>query len=149
MPRGARINKMAYYNKIGLLVLSEDAKRFLVCEPGDKYTDKSVTQNLMPGGRLEERSDIECLQSEIKEELDCDIDVNGLKLIGEYTDVSAAPGRDVMIRLYEGKLIGKLKPSTEIGALHWIDKEDAANQKVSPIIRNKIIPDLVNRGIIK
>lgn len=140
---------MAYYNKIGLLILSEDAKKFLVCEPGEKYTEKSVTQYLMPGGKLEEKSDVECLQSEIKEELGCDIDMDSLELIGEYTDVAATPGRDVMIRLYKGKLIGKPKPSTEIGALHWIGKEDVVNQKVSPIIRNKIIPDLVDKGIIK
>lgn len=140
---------MAYYNKIGLLILSEDAKKFLVCEPGDKYTEKSVTQYLMPGGKFKEKSDVECLKAEIKEELDCDVDVDSLELIGGYTDVAATPGRDVMIRLYRGELIGKPKPSTEIGALHWIGKEDIVNQKVSPIIRNKIIPDLVDKGIIK
>ena len=140
---------MAYYNKVGLLILNEDAKKFLVCEPGDKYTEKSVTQYLMPGGKLEEKSDIECLKAEIKEELSCDVDVESLELIGEYTDIAATPGRDVMIRLYVGKLIGKPKPSTEIGALHWISKEDVANQRVSPIIRNKIISDLVKRRILK
>jgi len=140
---------MAYYNKIGLLVLSEDGTKLLVCEPGEKYTEKSVTQYLMPGGKLEEKSDIECLQREIKEELDCELDLDSLELIGEYTDVAATPGRDVMIRLYKGKLVGNPIPSTEIGALHWIGKEDATNQKVSPIIKNKIIPDLVVKGIIK
>jgi len=140
---------MAYYNKIGLLILSEDAKKFLVCEPGDKYTERSVTQYLMPGGKLEEKSDIECLKAEIKEELGCDVDIKSLELIGEYTDIAATPGRDVRIRLYKGKLIGEPEPSTEIGALHWISKEDVTNQKVSPIIRNKIIQDLVNRKIIK
>lgn len=103
----------------------------------------------MPGGKLEEKSDIECLQSEIKEELGCDVDLGSLKLIGEYTDMAAVPGRDVMIRLYEGKLVDRPEPSTEIGAIHWIGKEDIANLKVSPIIRNKIIPDLAKRGILK
>jgi len=103
----------------------------------------------MPGGKLEEKSDVECLQREIKEELDCELNLDSLELIGEYTDVAATPGRDVMIRLYKGKLIGIPTPSTEIGALHWIGKEDVTNQKVSPIIRNKIIPDLVEKGIVK
>ena len=140
---------MAYYNKIGLLVLNNDQTKFLVCEPGNNYTEKSVTQYLMPGGQLEEKSDLECLQRAIKEELDCDIDENSLELIGEYTDIAAVPGRDVMIRLYQGKLIGEPKPSTEIGVLHWIGKEDLTNQKVSPIIRNKIIPGLIKREILK
>lgn len=140
---------MAYYNKIGLLVLSEDAKKFLVCEPGEKYTEKSVVQYLMPGGKLEEKSDIECLRSEIREELSCEINVGSLELIGEYTDIAATPGRDVMIRLYRGKLIGEPKPSSEIGALHWISKKDFNNQKVSPIIRNKIIPDIAAKRILR
>ncbi len=139
---------MAYYNKIGLLVLSDDRKKFLVCEPGEQYTVKTVTQYLMPGGKLEEGSDMECLQAEIKEELDCNVDARSIHLVGEYTDIAATPGRDVMIRLYEGELIGDPKPSTEIGALHWIGKDDVTNQKVSPIIRNKIIPDLVKKGFI-
>lgn len=140
---------MAYYNKVGLLVLNNEQTKFLVCQPGEKYTEKSITQYLMPGGKLEEKNDIECLQTEIKEELGCEIDVSSLELIGEYTDVAAIPGRDVMIRLYKGKLIGIPKPSAEIGALHWIGKEDQIIPRVSPIIRNKIIPDLINRGILK
>jgi len=141
---------MVYYNKIGLLVLNKDQTSFLVCEPGEKYRDKRVAQYLMPGGQLEENSDTECLKREIKEELDCDIDEKSLEYIGEYVDISAAtPERDVMIRLYRGNLAGIPNPSSEIGALQWIGKKDIDNLKVSPIIKNKIIPDLVKRGILK
>lgn len=141
---------MAYYNKIGLLVLNEDQTSFLVCEPGEKYKDKRVIQYIMPGGQLEETSDVECLRREIKEELNCDVDEKSLEYVGEYVDVSAAtPERDVMIRLYKGNLIGDPKPSSEIGALQWIGKNDIDNLKVSPIIKNKIIPDLVKREILK
>jgi 8-oxo-dGTP diphosphatase len=137
---------MAYYNKIGLLILDKDQTKFLVCEPGQKYEEKTVTQYLMPGGQLEEGSDKECLKREIKEELNCELDEKSIEYIGEYTDVAAAgQGRDVMIRLYKGNLIGEPKPSSEIGALVWIGKEDINNQKVSPIIKNKIIPDLIKR----
>jgi 8-oxo-dGTP pyrophosphatase MutT (NUDIX family) len=140
---------MAYYNKIGLLLLNSETTAFLVCEPGDKYTEKSVTQYLMPGGKLEEKSDLECLQGEVREELNCALDVGSIELVGEYTDVAATPGRDVMIRLYKGGLIGEPTPSTEIGALHWVGKNDIDNQRLSPIIRNKIIPDLVIKGILR
>lgn len=139
---------MAYYNKIGLLVLNEDKTKFLVCEPGSAYLEKRVTQYLMPGGQLNEDSEEECLKAEIKEELDAEIDFNTLELVGDYTDVAATPGKDVMIRLYQAELLDKPKASTEIGALHWIGKEDLNNEKVSLIIRNKIIPDLIARKII-
>lgn len=140
---------MAYYNKIGLLVLSEDEKSFLVCEPGSEYKEKRVTQYLMPGGQIEENLDIECLQREIKEELNCGLDLSSISFINEYTDVAATPGKDVMIRLYIGKLLGEPVASSEIGKLHWIRKEDINDEKISPIIRNKIMPDIINRNILR
>jgi 8-oxo-dGTP pyrophosphatase MutT (NUDIX family) len=141
---------MAYYNKIGLLVLNDSKTKFLVCKPGKLYQEKTVTQYLMPGGQLEEKNDIECLRREIKEELACDINKTGIKLVGKYTDVAASgQSRDVMIRLYKGKLKGVPQASSEIGALHWIGRKDVNNEKVSPIICNKIIPDLIKRHILK
>ncbi len=140
---------MADYNKIGLLILNADKTKFLVCEPGKSYiSDKPIRQYLMPGGQLMERNDIECLQNEIKEELNCDIDITALILLGEYEDQAATPGKTVMIRLYRGQVIGTPTASTEIGALHWIGSQDIGNDNVSPIIRNKIIPDLLERKII-
>lgn len=138
---------MAYWYKIGLLVLNDDATKFLVCEK-----DKNNITNLylMPGGQMEEASAEECLRSEIKEELDCKVDFKTLKYIGEFADVAAGdPDHEIAIELYQGKLIGEPKPSSEIKHIHWIGKKDADNPKVSPIIRNKIIPALVEQGILK
>lgn len=138
---------MAYYNKIGLLILNKDRTKFLVCEKPPKYV---TSDYIMPGGKLEEENEVKCLQSEIKEELNCDVDIRSLKNIGEYTDVAAGKlDKDVSIKLYEGRIIGTPKPSTEIKAIRWIGKEDQTNPRVSPIIRNKIIPDLVKRRILK
>ena len=138
---------MAYYNKIGLLVLNEDKTKFLVCE---KYPQFVTSDYIMPGGKLEEESDIECLKNEIKEELNCEVDIESLEYISEYVDVAAGkPDRDVSIKLYKGKIIGQPVPSTEIKAIHWINKEDIDNKQVSPIIKNKIIPDLIKREILK
>ncbi len=141
---------MAYYNKIGLLVLNADRTMFLACEPGVLYKDKSVSQYLMPGGQFLEDTVEACLRAEIKEELGCDIDMDSIEFVGEYNDVAASGlNRDVMIKLYTGKLIGVPVASTEIGALHWIGVKDINNEKLSPIIKNKIIPDLLKRGMLK
>lgn len=141
---------MAYYNKIGLLVLNKDKTKFLVCEPGDRYIEKTVTQYIMPGGLFDEQTIEECLKAEIAEELGCKLDTSTIQYIGEYIDVAASdPNKEVSIKLYEGTLIGFPVPSTEIGALHWIGKEDISNDKVSSIIKNKIIPDLIKRNILE
>lgn len=138
---------MVYYNKIGLLILNQDETKFLVCE---KSPENVTSDYIMPGGQFKEANEVECLKNEIKEELDCEIDEESLEYVGEYTDVAAGrPDRDVSIKLYKGKIIGKPKPSTEIKFIHWIGKKDITNQRVSPIIRNKIIYDLVKRRILK
>ena len=137
---------MVNFNKVGMLLLSNDETRFLVCQK-NHFTSKFI----MPGGRFEKcENDEECLTREIKEELDVDIDITSLKFIGQYQDVAAGdPNKDVVIRLYKGKVVGEPKPTNEIIRFHWISKDDVSNPLVSPIIKNKIIPDLIKRKILK
>lgn len=136
---------MAYYNKVGLLILSPDQKKFLVCEKG------SLPNFIMPGGKIEKgEADIDCLRREINEELGVKFDEASLKLVGEYRDLAAgATGQDIKITLYQAKVIGEPKPRAEIKSIYWIGKDDFNNPKQSPIIKNKIIPDLIKRGILK
>ena len=77
---------MAYYNKIGLLVLNKDQSKFLVVQ---KYPQNVTADYIMPGGQFEEDTVEECLKNEVKEELDCEVDFATLEYIGEYTDVAA------------------------------------------------------------
>lgn len=138
---------MAYYNKIGLLILNNASTKFLVCQ---KYAKNVTADFIMPGGQFTEATVEECLKNEIGEELGCEIDLKTLKYIGEYHDVaSGRPGRDVLIQLYAAKLIGKPVPSTEVEYIHWIGKTDRNNPNLSPIIKNQIIPDLTIRNILK
>ena len=138
---------MAYWYHIGLLVLNDDSTKFLVCE---KDKDNITNLYLMPGGQMDEMSVEECLRSEIKEELDCKVDFGSLKYIGEFADVAAGdPDHEIALELYQGTLIGDPKPSSEIRRIHWIGKKDADNPKVSSIIRNKIIPVLIEKGILQ
>ena len=134
------------YYKIGLLILSEDRKKFLVCE---KYEGDITSQYIMPGGKFEEDNDIDCLNNEIKEELDCDLNLASLVLVGAYTDNAAGdPEKLVTIKLYQGTVVGEPAPHSEIKKLHWISSSDKNNEKVSAIIRNKIIPDLLEKEIL-
>lgn len=138
---------MAYYNKIGLLILNNESNSFLVCE---KSPENVTSDYIMPGGQFEEDTIEECIKNEMREELQSEIDLNTLVFIGTYTDVAAGrPDRDLEIRLYSGILLSEPTPSTEIKALHWIGASDISNMRVSPIIRNKIMPDLIKRHILK
>ncbi len=136
---------MAYFNKIGLLIMSPDRTKFMVCEK-DNFTSDFI----MPGGQLDPGEDeISCLAREIREELSADVVIGSLSLIGEYNDAAAGdPSKDVSIRLYEGRLSGHPEPSSEIIAFHWLGRKDLDNSRVSPIIRNKIMPDIIKKGVL-
>jgi 8-oxo-dGTP pyrophosphatase MutT (NUDIX family) len=132
---------MAFYNKIGLLILNDDATKFLVCQ---KYAQNVTADYIMPGGKNDENDDYECLKNEIKQELNCTVDFTSLQYLNAYEDVAAGrPDRTVEIKLYTGKIIGTPTPSTEIETLHWIGAEAEEAQRVSPIARHKIIPYLL------
>ncbi len=139
---------MAYYNKVGLLVLNKDQTKFLVCMKAKSAKDYFY---LMPGGKIEKgESDTDCLIREIKEELSCKVDLSSVKFIAEYKDVAAGHSdRDVSIKLYLGNLIGTPTPSMEIKEIHWVGKEAVNDPNNSPITTNKIIPDLVKKKILK
>ena len=138
---------MADFNKVGLLILNENNTKFMVCE---KHPKEDTTSYIMPGGRIENESDTDCIKREIKEELNTEVDLEGIEYIGEYVDVAAGhPGKNVSIKLYKGTLKGKPVPSSEIKYIHWIGKEQINDPKLSPILKNKIITDLVQRKILK
>ncbi len=103
---------------------------------------------LMPGGKPEAgESAIAALKREIMEELGCGIDESSLAYLGTFEDVAAgSSAKRVSIDLYSGKLVGTPKPSSEIEELVWISAaEAAANQQVSPIIKNRIVPFLIGK----
>ena len=105
----------------------------------------------MPGGQLDEsENDVKCLVREIDEELAVKTDETSFRYINEYIDVAAGDStKDVSIKLYKGKIIGKPKPSAEIIKFHWIGKDDLSHPRLSPVIKNKILPDLIKKNILK
>ncbi len=138
---------MAFYTKIALLVLNEDQTKFLVCQ---KSPENVTGDYIMPGGQLDEPDHLRCLEREIEEELSCQIVPESIELIGEYEDIAAGhTDKTVHITLYSGSLLGEPEASSEIKRLHWIGKDDSENPSVSAIIRNKIIPVLISRNLLR
>lgn len=133
-----------------MLVLNEAKDKFLVCKPKNAFIS-GVKEYILPGGQIESNeSDLDCVKRETMEELSAKIKESSLKFIGEYQAPSASdPNKPVNIKLYIGTLLGEPKAADEIESLHWIGKEDQNDPQVSNIIRTKIIPDLIARGILK
>ena len=131
------------YDKVGLLVIRDG--RILLCRK--KHTTALL---ILPGGCYEAgESAGECLRRELREELG-DVEVENVEYVGTYVDVAAGSGppKTVRIELYRGELAGQPTPHSEIKELVWFGATDDWTQ-LSPSLRNKILSDLVDRGVLE
>ena len=101
------------------------------------------------GGKLEEgESETEALKREVKEEVGCEIDESSIKFMTEFKDVAHGKGGDmVVIRMYEGRLIGDPRPSSEIAEIGWFDSH-SDKKNLSVIAQRTIFPWLKEHGYI-
>jgi 8-oxo-dGTP diphosphatase len=132
------------FDKVGLLAVRDG--KILLCRK--KHTTSLL---ILPGGCREPgESAIDCLSRELCEELG-EVVVSGVELVGVYTDRAAGAEtgqpKTVRIELYRAELIGEPVASSEIAELVWFGEGDDRDQ-VAPSIANKILPDLLARGIL-
>jgi 8-oxo-dGTP diphosphatase len=135
---------MADFNKVGALILRGD--RFLMCRK-----DRDTSKLILPGGRVEPgESDAACLAREIREELGAVV-LNCLDYLGTYEDRAFFDDPTIVktlrLVLYRGALEGEPTPSSEIIELVWFGP-DSDREELTPILRNRILPDLLARGIL-
>ncbi len=132
---------MADYDKAGLFLLREG--RILLCRK-----KRSPELLILPGGKFEHgETAVECLERELREELG-EVTAIGLEHVGTYSDRAASDAsKTVRIELYRGELAGTPVASSEIGELVWFGTDDDWAQ-LAPSLANKILPDLIARGLL-
>lgn len=129
------------YDKVGLLTMRDG--RVLLCRK-----KHSTALLILPGGCFEPgESAAQCLDRELREELG-DVRVEKVEYVGTYEDRAAGDAsRTVRIELYRGDLVGNPAPHSEIKELVWFGEGDDRGQ-LAPSLVNKILPDLLARGIL-
>lgn len=132
---------MKIINKIALAVFKD--KKILQVR-----TNKQPEVFYTLGGKIEKgESDVDCLKREIKEELGCEIDEASLKYLTDFKDVAHGEQAMLHLKMYEGKLIGEPKPSSEIVEIGWFDST-ADPDSLSIIAKRTIFPWLKKHGYI-
>lgn len=101
------------------------------------------------GGKIEVGEfEIDCLKREVMEEVGCEVDESSLKYLTTFQDiVHDKAGEMVNIKVYEGKLIGIPKPSSEIAEIGWFDT-NSDTKHITTIARRTIFPWLKQHGYI-
>lgn len=136
-------NQIVHIYKFGLVVIENN--RLLLCQP---YAFDDL---ILPGGMKEgSETHIQNLTREIREELgeEALLDESSVTYLGRFEDIAAGrTQRLVEIDLYLGKISGPLKASSEIKILHWFSPDDDPS-RLSPIIRNRILPFLIERELL-
>lgn len=134
---------MNLIEKFGLIIIRE--QKILLCRP-------FAFPDLITVGGIKEGDEgyVENLTREVREELgpEAQIDFNSLKFLGKFTDRAAGKTeRMVTIDLYLGNISGALCASSEIKELVWYEA-GLEGWTLSPIVKNKIIPFLVQSGYL-
>jgi 8-oxo-dGTP diphosphatase len=126
--------------KVGL-ALFDGSRLLTVRKRGSDYF-------ILPGGKLERgETDEAALRREVREELSCDLVDGSLRWIGVFSDEAAdAPGTIVKVRLYAGRLLGRIRAASEIVETKWFDPSTDDHGRLAPSIRNQILPLLSSRG---
>jgi 8-oxo-dGTP diphosphatase len=111
--------------------------------------EEKIDKLLLPGGKPNKGEDyLKCLRREIKEEINAEIIEETLRQLGKFEDIAADGTSILTVELYLGELKTKPKPSSEVKRLVWFGLKSDFN-KLSPIIRNKVMPYLQAVRLIK
>jgi|SRR5450755_1426029 8-oxo-dGTP diphosphatase len=128
--------------KAGLMLIKDGS--FLVTRK------RKTSAFLIPGGRYKRNeNDFQCLEREIKEELNCLVDLSSLQYLDIFTDVAAnEPNSSITVRLYLGEIIGTPSPSSEIAEIKWFNPKVDDISILAPSIQNKILPYLLEHNLL-
>jgi 8-oxo-dGTP diphosphatase len=99
----------------------------------------------LPGGVMNPgETELECLQRELKEEINCEMKnpVHFQTFEGRTHDNA----QSLRVTCYLVELQGEIKPANEIEEHKWIDKNHKL--KLTPIFTEQIIPALAKKGMI-
>ncbi len=124
-------------------VILRDGK-YLIAKPADSDTWINV------GGKPEDdETPEECLKREVMEELSVNVvSEPQLYLESPFTPAVSDPNIQVKITWYRLEIEGEPIASSEIGEIHWLAKSEIETLKLSPQIKEFLIPKLLGDGLL-
>ena len=100
---------------------------------------------MLPGGKIVACEDnLECLSREVMEELGCQLKLDNLCFLGEFT-AAAANETDALVvaQIYRGQLQGDPVPSNEIEQILWLRRNSGETIPIAPLVATWVLPRLL------
>jgi 8-oxo-dGTP pyrophosphatase MutT (NUDIX family) len=104
-----------------------------------------------PGGKLHKEETPEtCLKRELKEELGINVRVEDMLFFETYEAVAKGTDNQMLsmdcyiVESYEGIIA----PASEIEEVAWIDSQNYRNYEIGSIFRDRVLPVLVEQGVV-
>ncbi|MBE8712191.1 NUDIX hydrolase [Sphingobacterium hungaricum] len=121
----------------GALIMDDSDRLLVVRKKGSPYY-------MMPGGKVEvDESPDQALKRELKEELNLEVELDDLELVGCHQTFAAnEKGTLVYGTVFSVHVDNHdlLKPQAEIQELHWYTEQDYANFKSAHLLSEFTIP---------
>ena len=135
---------MKVFNNACALILSSNKSKFLCC------INKFTPHIILPGWVIEKNENPKkCAIREIKEELNSNLIESSMKFINKYEDLASGyDNTKIKIFLFYWLIDKYPKAWSEIVDLIWIWRNNFKNPRLSNIIKNKIIPDIISQGLL-
>lgn len=115
--------------------------------------EKSIDKDRynIPGGVLEPNESLKkALIRELEEELSVHVSAKDLKILGEFSDyMDSNPRRTVKIIAYLlSPGLYTFKPRNEVEKIVWFSAHELKSIPIGGVLKNKILPFLLDAGIL-
>lgn len=126
---------------ISIACLFDESGRVLVVRKrGSSYF-------MLPGGKSEPgETPIQTLQRELREELGLQLDEGAFQSLGHHSAPAAnEPGHWVEAEVFQAFLTQPVQAQAELEELGWLDLPPVRTEHLAPLLREKILPLLLER----
>jgi 8-oxo-dGTP diphosphatase len=108
---------------------------------------RNTSKFMFPGGKLaHQESELEAVIREVREEINCEVDLPTVRFLGKFTTMAANEANTQLeASVYSGQLLGTPTACNEIEELYWLPLDTTVHTiALAPLVSECVIPLLAS-----